>query len=177
MRKEIRANFRFLKAISLAKVIAFAGYMALGLMALATTSFAQSGNLQQASSNNSQANPQDVQQPTNDPKALLASARTIYVNSQSAFVKNKAMISALNDHKELREYGLAVTDSASTADLMLSIDRAPFTIEYSFTVIHLRTRIIVASGHVNSLFGTVPGKVASSFAKQLKAAYQPTRGK
>ena len=142
-------------------------------MSPTTISFAQSNTWQQAANNNAT----DSSAPANDTKALLASARTIYVNSQSAFVKNKAMISALSDHKELREYGLAVTDSASSADLILSIDRAPFTIEYSFTVIHIRTRIVVASGHVNSLFGTVPGKVASSFAKQLKAAHQPTKGK
>ena len=178
MRKGIRSNPSYLKASNqshcLTRLIVIAS-----LMSLATVSLAQANNGQQASNNTYQANSPDPQQlgSTTDPKALLVSARTIYVNSQSAFVKNKAMISALSDHKELREFGLAVTDSASTADLMLSIDRSSFTIEYSFTVIHIRTRIVVASGHVSSLFGTVPGKIANSFAKQLKAAHQPAKGK
>ncbi len=165
------AAFVFLKPDKLFRALAPLVVISV-LMSLATLTVAQSNSWQATNHN-----PTDTSTNPTDPKALLVSARTIYVNSQSAFVKNKAMISALNDHKELREFGLAVTDSASTADLMLSIDRAPFTIEYSFTVIHIRTRIVVASGHVNSLFGTVPGKVANSFAKQLKAAHQPTKGK
>ncbi|MEW6129554.1 MAG: hypothetical protein AB1757_21115 [Acidobacteriota bacterium] len=139
-------------------------------------SLAQTNNLQRSARYTLQASQPDTVS-DRDPRVLLASAKTVYVNSQSAFVKNKAMISALNDHKELRQYGLGVTDSMSSADLVLSIDRQPFTIEYSFTVIHVRTRIVVASGHVNSLFGTVPGKIANSFAKQLKAAHQPAKGK
>jgi hypothetical protein len=172
MKHQKWAAFVFFKSGKLSRILA--ACVALVIF----TSFAGAsitrGNHSQQTWNNSST---DAQPPVNDAKTLLASAHTIYVNSQSAFVKNKAMISALNDHKELRDYGLAVTDSASSADLMLSIDRAPFTIEYSFTVIHQRSRIVVASGHVNSLFGTVPGKVASSFAKQLKAAHQPAKGK
>lgn len=178
MRKDIRARLGYLKVVSRSS-----GLMRLLVVASFTVftsvSLALADNRQSATNHSYQTNSTDSQTSTNttDPRALLASARTIYVNSQSAFVKNKAMISALNDHKELRQYGLAVTDSASTADLMLSIDRSSFTIEYSFTVIHVRTRIVVASGHVNSLFGTVPGKIANSFAKQLKAAHQPPKGK
>jgi hypothetical protein len=103
---------------------------------------------------------------------LLASARTIYVKSNSVWVKRKAIEDALLKNKSFIALGYSVSKDLSEADLKLEVDHSPLTLRYPFTVTHTRTQIVVASGTVISLriLNDVPGDTASSFVKQVKAA-------
>ena len=113
---------------------------------------------------------------TRTPKEMLATARSIYILSRTHYAPSEAIIAALQDSKSFEALGIAIIEVPKDehllfdADLLFDIDRAPFTTEYSFTVIDRQSNIVVASGHVNSLFGTVPGKVTDSLVKQIKAA-------
>jgi hypothetical protein len=115
--------------------------------------------------------------PAPNPSAILAAARTIFVRSNTVYVKRKAVESALHGRREFREYGLVVTKNETEADLILEIDRSLFTLEYPFTVIDRKTRIVVASGNVTSLFGTIAGKISSSIVKQFKSVHAPPKKK
>src|SRR5215472_6536681 len=99
---------------------------------------------------------------------LLARGKTIYVISDSFFVKKEQMEKGLINRKELGEWGLHVVDSAQNADLILKVRRAPFQNNFPFTLTDRVSGIVVMGGTVNSLFGTVPGKIAGRIADKLK---------
>lgn len=110
------------------------------------------------------------------PLELLASARTIYVQSHSVYVRRKSIEDALMKKKGFLEMGYAIVKDLSEADLKLEVDHTALTLRYPYTVTHLKTQIVVATGTVHSLrfLNDVPGDTADSFVKQAKAARAAT---
>jgi hypothetical protein len=102
--------------------------------------------------------------------AILGNARTIYIWSRTVFVKQEVIESALLKRDDYRQSRLLITKDKDAADLILTVRRANFTTEYPYDVVDQRTRLVVAGGKVNSLFGTAAGKIASGFMKQIKKA-------
>jgi hypothetical protein len=90
---------------------------------------------------------------------LLAQARTIFVKSNSFFVKKEQLERGLLQRKELNDLGLHVVDEENQADLILTVRRAPFQNNFPFTFTDRVSGIVVMGGTVNSLFGTVPGRL------------------
>jgi len=72
--------------------------------------------------------------------------------------------------------GLVITRDESAADLVLQVDHDVFT-KYVYTAVDPRSKIVVASGKLSSLGGTVAGKVAKRFLKQVMQvrAVAPTK--
>lgn len=105
-----------------------------------------------------------------DSAGILGNARTIYIWSRTVFVKQEVIESALLKRDDYRQSGLLITKDWEAADLILTVRRANFTTEYPYDVVDQRTRLVVAGGKVNSLFGTAAGKIASGFMKQIKKA-------
>lgn len=105
-----------------------------------------------------------------DPAGILATAKTMHVQSRTVLVKSEVIESALGKRTDFQQSGLALTKDSLSADLTMEVRRSNFTTEYPYVVIDSRTRLIVASGKVNSLFGTAAGKIAKGFMKQLQKA-------
>lgn len=99
---------------------------------------------------------------------LLLRGKTIYVMTDSFFVKKEQLERGLINRKELGDWGLHVVQTAQNADLVLKVRRAPFQNNFPFTITDRVSGIVVMGGTVNSLFGTVPGKIAARLAERLK---------
>lgn len=100
---------------------------------------------------------------------VARSARVIYVNSQSALVTSEDIENKLRKHPDFQRFGLVVTRQPADADLILDVRRSVLT-KFVFTAVEPETLLVVASGKLSSLGGTVDGKVAKLFMKQLAAA-------
>lgn len=105
-----------------------------------------------------------------DPSAILARARIISVHSRTVLVKSEVIESELQKRADFQQAGLLLTKDPMAADLIVDVRRANFTTEYPYVVIDSKTKLIVASGKVNSLFGTAAGKIAKGFMKQVLQA-------
>ena len=121
--------------------------------------------------------PRSETDPIKDPAAIFAGARTLHVRSRTAFVKSEVLENELLKRVEFQQAGLLITTDPSSADLILEVRRSNFTTEYPYVVVDPRTKLVVASGKVNSLFGTAAGKIAKGFMKQLQKARTPATGK
>jgi hypothetical protein len=112
-----------------------------------------------------------------DSVAILAAARVIYVRSRTVFVKSEVIENELLKRADFQQAGLQITKDPRAADLIMEVRRSNLTIEYPYVVVDARTRLVVASGKVNSLFGTAAGKIAKGFVKQVQKARTPAGGK
>ncbi len=75
----------------------------------------------------------------------------------------------LQKRAEFSQMGLVITRDFESADLILELEHDVFT-KYVYTAIDRRTNIVLASGKLSSLGGTVAGKVAKRFLKQMLQA-------
>src|SRR6185369_10475211 len=116
---------------------------------------------------------QAVDEAPKDAATILASARTIFVHSRTGLVKSEVIESELQKRDDFQRSGLLLTKDQRAADLTIEVRRANFTTEYPYVVIDSRTKVIVASGKVNSLFGTAADKIAKGFMKQWERARTP----
>jgi hypothetical protein len=110
-----------------------------------------------------------AQSSTPDPVASLRSAKLIYVKSSSILVGTSVIEDKLQKRPEFTQIGLVITRDESAADLILEVDHDVLT-KYVYTAVDRRSKIVVASGKLSSLGGTVAGKVAKRFLKQVMQA-------
>jgi len=110
-----------------------------------------------------------AQSSTPDPVASLRSAKLIYVKSTSILVGTSVIEDKLQKRPEFSQMGLVITRDESAADLILEVDHDILT-KYVYTAVDPRSKIVVASGKLSSLGGTVAGKVAKRFLKQVMQA-------
>jgi len=103
------------------------------------------------------------------PNDSLKNARTIYVKSSSLLVGSSVVEDKLKKRKEFEALGLSITRDAAAADLILHVEHDLFTM-YTYTVLDPHSQILVATGKLSSLGGTVAGKVAKRFMKQMVEA-------
>ena len=68
--------------------------------------------------------------------------------------------------REFQQLGLVVTRDQNAADIILELHHDILT-KYVYSAIDPRTDTVVASGKLSSLGGTVAGKVAKRFLKQM----------
>jgi mono/diheme cytochrome c family protein len=102
----------------------------------------------------------------------LRSARTIFIMSRSGYFNSTDLANELMKKPDFAEMGLSITRVRNEADLVIEVDRLVFTTEFPYVVADPRSNTVVASGQVNSLFGSAASKIARMFVKQIKEARQ-----
>jgi hypothetical protein len=103
------------------------------------------------------------------PNEVLRNAQTIFVRSKSVYFKASTLENSLLQQDEFQQWGLVITREESDADLIIEVGRKVFTTSFIYSVIDPKNKRVVASGRVNSIGGTVEGKITSSFMKKLRS--------
>jgi hypothetical protein len=62
------------------------------------------------------------------------------------FFKPQQLVNALNDRKEISEWGLSFTNERQLADLILELDHVVLTYKYTFKLYSQRLGTVVATG-------------------------------
>ena len=96
-----------------------------------------------------------------------AAAQTrVFVRSKSLLVRGAVVEEKLMKRPEFSKLNLAITRDEADADIILEL-RHDLLTKYVYSAVDTRTNTVVAGGKVSSLGGTVAGKVAKRFCKQL----------
>ena len=106
-------------------------------------------------------------------KDLMARDKIFYVCSDTFYVKKEELEKGLLNRKEFDAWGLMVSKNEHDADAVLFVRRAPFQNNFPYTVTDRQSGIVIMGGEVNSLGGTVPGKIAADIVDKLKPIYEP----
>jgi hypothetical protein len=112
---------------------------------------------------------QDISRPKSRPPE--AATRRVLVRSKALLVRAAVLEEKLLKRPEFNQLRLVITRDESEADIILEL-RHDLLTKYVFTVVDTRTQTVLAGGKVSSLGGTVAGKVAKRFLKEL--ARSPT---
>ena len=109
-----------------------------------------------------------------DPKQILKDARTIFVQSKTAFLTVDTLDRALALEKDWPKLDLTIVQDRRVADLLIEIDRPLFTYIHTFVIVDKRTSIVIGSGKVTAFDGTIASKgIAKDIVKIFSAGRLP----
>jgi len=99
---------------------------------------------------------------------ILLHAKTVVILSDTMFLPPETLERALVRNPDFAKLGLALVKDQRVADLMIKIDRVPFTHVHTYTVYDRKTTIVLGSGKVTSFDGiTASGPIADQIIKLL----------
>jgi hypothetical protein len=108
-----------------------------------------------------------------DPKQMLRSAKTIYINSKTLFLTVDTLDRALTLQKDWQKLGITIVQDQRVADLLIEVDRPVFTYVHTFVLVDKRTSIVLAAGKVTAFDGTIASDgIAKQIVKTFLAARQ-----
>ncbi len=124
-------------------------------LAISSASFAQ------------QSSQQNSRLPDN--RELISRARSYYVETDTFYMKREALESSLLGQAEFKAWNLQITGRQELADMIVRVKRVPFSNHFSYTVTDRETDTIVMAGKVDSLAGTVYGRIAKEIVEKMVA--------
>jgi hypothetical protein len=104
-----------------------------------------------------------------DNKELVTRARSYYVDTDTFYMKREALESSLLGQAEFKAWNLQITGRQELADMIVRVKRVPFSNHFSYTVTDRETDTIVMAGKVDSLAGTVYGRIAKEIVDKMVA--------
>ena len=96
----------------------------------------------------------------------VPSERKVFVRSKALLVRAAVVEDKLMKRSEFTQLGLVLTRNETDADIILEL-RHDILTKYVYSAVDTKTQTVLAGGKVSSLGGTVAGKVAKRFLKQL----------
>lgn len=106
----------------------------------------------------------------NPPQSRMVTGRRIFVASRSKFLNVSELEDKLRRDARFSALGLEITRSLDCADLILDVDRTPFTTNFNYAIVDASKKSVLSNGHANSLFGTASGKIAGQVLEKLSSA-------
>ncbi|HEV3315631.1 MAG TPA: hypothetical protein VG488_01630 [Candidatus Angelobacter sp.] len=102
-----------------------------------------------------------------DNKELVTIARSFYVYSDTFFMKREQLESSLLGRPEFKAWNLQVSGNEERADMIIKVQRIPFTNHFTYTVTDRVTDTVVMAGAIDSLGGTVYGLIADEIVQKM----------
>lgn len=103
-----------------------------------------------------------------DNKELVTRARSFYIDSDTFYMKREALQSSLLGQAEFKAWDLQITGHRDLADMVVRVQRIPFSNHFTYTVTDQPTDTVVMAGKVDSLAGTVYGQIAHEIVQKMK---------
>jgi hypothetical protein len=110
--------------------------------------------------------------PGNQQRGRIVNVRRVFVRSTSLLVRAAVVQDKLLKDSEFKQQGYVITRDPRDADLLLELRHDLLTM-YVFTVTDVKSMTVIAGAKLSSLGGTVAGKVAKRFVKEMSAVNNP----
>ena len=101
----------------------------------------------------SEANATPIRESGSDPAGILRSARSIFVESHTIWMKGNLLQDALYTRPEMREWGIRIVDDRNGADIYIDVTRPFLTYDWIFKMINPKTGMVLGTGKVTAIDG------------------------
>jgi hypothetical protein len=105
----------------------------------------------------------------NDPAGILRSARSIFVESHTIWMKGNLLQDALYTRPEIREWGVRIVDDRNGADIYIDVTRPWLTYDWIFKMISPKTGMVLGEGKVTAIDGPAAAqRLAIDIVNQIR---------
>jgi hypothetical protein len=108
------------------------------------------------------------------PTALLSSAQTVYVSSDTSYFDSTQLQNELRKSNEFEAWNMAIIGDWSkreAADILIEVDRPLFTFTFTYTITDRANGILLTSGKITAFDGNIAAPMLSSrIIKDIKKA-------
>ena len=109
-----------------------------------------------------------------NPKALLRSARVVYVDSDTSFFEPIQLQNALRKRDEFDNWQMAIVDGydkRNFADVVIDIDRPVFTYTFTYKITNRSNGIVLATGKITAFDGNAAAPMlAARIIEEMRTA-------
>jgi hypothetical protein len=107
----------------------------------------------------------------NEPDTILRSARSIFVESHTIWMKGNLLQDALYTRPEIREWGIRVVDDRNEADIYVDVTRPWLTYDWIFKMISPKTGMVLGEGKVTAIDGPAAAqRLAIDIVNRIRSA-------
>jgi len=107
----------------------------------------------------------------NDPDEIVRSARSIFVESHTIWMKGNLLQDALYVRPEIREWGMRIVDDRASADIYVDITRPFLTYDWIFKMISPKTGMVLGEGKVTAIDGPAAAqRLAIDIVNRIRGA-------
>ena len=115
-----------------------------------------------------------IRRAENEPDEIVRSARTIFVESHTIWMKGDLLQDALYVRPELREWGIRIVDDRKEADIYIDVTRPFLTYDWIFQMISSKTGAKLREGKVTAIDGPAAAqRLAIDIVNQIRSV-RPT---
>jgi hypothetical protein len=117
------------------------------------------------------ANDTATRESGNDPTGILRSARSIFVESHTIWMKGNLLQDALYIRPEMKEWGVRIVDDRNGADIYIDVTRPWLTYDWIFKMINPKTGMVLGTGKVTAIDGPAAAqRLAIDIVNQIRSA-------
>jgi len=116
----------------------------------------------------SEANGTAIRESGSDP--ILRSARSIFVESHTIWMKGNLLQDALYTRPEMREWGIRIVDDRNGADIYIDVTRPFLTYDWIFKMLNPKTGTVLGTGKVTAIDGPAAAqRLAIDIVNQMRS--------